>query len=175
MKDSTEHLEKENLIKMLEKLALKIEQMNSEISQLKHKLDKLNKINRSFGLKSLRNSEPLEFAKEIQGIASPSKKYFLSIRAITEMWKGRKNDILIIIRQHDLEQKQDLKALGIRIPITDISSFRTLTREIASLLYIACELKGIDTTLIFREILEDIYKNRESMLNEIKRKMDLKI
>ena len=66
-----------------------------------------------------------------------------------------------------------MKALGIRIPITDIVSFKTLTREIASLLFIACELKGIDINQIFREILEDINKEKDNMLNEIKKKMEL--
>ncbi len=173
MNESEDQLSKELFLENFERLSLKMEQMTSEISQMKHKLDKQDKFNRSFGLKTLQNSEPLDFAKDVHGIASPSKRYMLSVRAISEMWKGRKNDILIAIKQYDLEQKQDMKALGIRIPITDIISFKTLTREIASLLFIACELKGIDINQIFREILEDINKEKDNMLNEIKKKMEL--
>ena len=166
-------IDKELFLENFEKLSLKMEQLTSEVSQMKHKLDKINKYNRSFGLETIKNSASLDFAKDIHGISSPSKRYILSLRAVSEMWKGRRNDILISIRQYDLDKKQDLKALGIRIPITDIKTIQQLTREITSLLYIACELKGIDTTLIFREILEDINKNRDKMLDEIKSKMEL--
>ncbi len=155
------------------KLSLKVEQLTDEISHMKRKFDKMNKFNRSFGLKSLRNSEPLEFAQDVNGIGSPTKKYILSIRAITEEWKGRKNDILITIRQFDNEKSQDLKSLGIRIPINDIKNIRLLTKEIISLLYIACELKGVEINEILREILVNINQERPKMLNEIKEKMNL--
>ena len=155
------------------KLSLKVEQLTDEISYMKRKFDKMNKFNRSFGLKSLRNSEPLEFAQDVNGIGSPTKKYILSIRAITEEWKGRKNDILITIRQLDNETSQDLKSLGIRIPINDIKNIRLLTKEIISLLYIACELKGVEINEILREILVTINQDGPKMLNEIKQKMNL--
>jgi len=107
----------ELFLEKFEKLALKVEQLTDEISKMKIKLDKNYKLNRTFGLKSIRNSESLEFAKDIIGIGSPTKRYLLSIRAITEEWKGRKNDIFLTIRQQEKETHLDLKALGIRIPI----------------------------------------------------------
>jgi len=155
------------------KLSLKVEQLTDEISHMNRKFDKMNKFNRSFGLKSLRNSEPLEFAQDVYGIGSPTKKYILSIRAITEEWKGRKNDILITIRQLDNETSQDIKSLGIRIPINDIRNIRLLTKEIISLLYIACELKGVEINEILREILVNINQDGRLMLSEIKEKMNL--
>lgn len=162
---------KEIFLEKFEKLSLKIEQLTDEISKMKMKLDKSNKMNRTFGLKALRNSEPLDFAKDINGIGSPSKKYILSIRAITEQWLGRKNDILISIRQQEKETHQDLKTLGIRIPINDIKNIRTLTKEIISLLYIACELKGIEINEILRDIIVEVNKDGHKMINEIKQKM----
>ena len=155
------------------KLSLKVEQLTNEISHMNRKFDKMNKFNRSFGLKSLRNSETLEFAQDVNGIGSPTKKYILSIRAITEEWKGRKNDILIAIRQLDNESSQDIKSLGIRIPINDIRNIRLLTKEIISLLYISCELKGVEINEILREILVNINQDGPKMLNEIKQKMNL--
>ncbi|MHA1274841.1 MAG: hypothetical protein ACTSQS_15610 [Promethearchaeota archaeon] len=149
-------------------MSLKIEQLANEISQLKLKMNKSNKINRTFGLKTIRNSEPLKFAKDILGIGSPTKRYLLSIRAITEEWKGRKNDILITIRQQEKETHMDLKALGIRIPINDIKTFRNLAKEVISLLYIACELKGIEINDVLREILIDINKQGKEMVEEVK-------
>lgn len=101
-------------------LSLKIEQLTDEVSKFRMKSDKSNKINRSFGLKALRNSTPLDFAHDVFGIGSPTKRYLLSIRSITEEWKGRKNDILLTIRQQEKETHMDLKALGIRIPLNDI-------------------------------------------------------
>jgi len=155
------------------KLSLKVEQLTDEISHMNRKFDKMNKFNRSFGLKSLRNSEPLEFAQDVNGIGSPTKKYILSIRAITEEWKGRKNDILITIRQLDNETSQDIKSLGIRIPINDIRNIRLLTKEILSLLYISCELKGVEINEILRDLLIEINQDGPKMLNEIKEKMNL--
>lgn len=155
------------------KLSLKVEQLTNEISHMNRKFDKMNKFNRSFGLKSLRNSEPLEFAQDVNGIGSPTKKYILSIRAITEEWKGRKNDILIAIRQLDNETSQDIKSLGIRIPINDIRNIRLLTKEIIALLYISCELKGVEINEILRDLLIEINQDGPKMLNEIKDKMNL--
>ena len=155
------------------KLSLKVEQLTDEISHMNRKFDKMNKFNRSFGLKSLRNSEPLEFAQDVNGIGSPTKKYILSIRAITEEWKGRKNDIIISIRQLDNETSQDIKSLGIRIPINDIRNIRLLTKEILSLLYIACELKGVEINEILRDLLIEINQDGPKILNEIKDKMNL--
>lgn len=155
------------------KLSLKVEQLTNEISHMNRKFDKMNKFNRSFGLKSLRNSETLEFAQDVNGIGSPTKKYILSIRAITEEWKGRKNDILIAIRQLDNETSQDIKSLGIRIPINDIRNIRLLTKEILSLLYIACELKSVEINEILRDLLIEINQDGPKMINEIKQKMNL--
>ncbi|MCK4286449.1 MAG: hypothetical protein KAX18_09620, partial [Candidatus Lokiarchaeota archaeon] len=110
---SYENIE-ELFLEKFEKLALSVEQLTDEISKMKIKLDKNYRLNRTFGLKTIRNSEPLDFAKDVMGIGSPTKKYVLSLRAITEEWKGRKNDILITIRQQEKETHMDLKALGIR-------------------------------------------------------------
>ena len=162
---------KEAFLEKFEKLFLKVEQLTEEVSKMKTKLDKSNKMNRSFGLKSIRNSEPLDFAKGINGIGSPTKNYILSIRAITEEWKGRKNDIMIAIRQQDKETHQDLKALGVRIPINDIKNIRKLSKEVISLLYVACELKGIEINDILREILLEVNKDGSKMINEIKQKI----
>ncbi|MHA1294813.1 MAG: hypothetical protein ACTSQJ_19410 [Promethearchaeota archaeon] len=167
------NLNKELFLEKFEKLSLRVEQLTSEISKMKNKLDKTNKINRTFGLKALRNSRKLEFAQDIFGIGSPTKRYLLSIRAISEEWKGRKKDFLITIRQQEKETHMDLKALGIRIPINDIKSISILTKEIISLLYIACELKGIEINTILREILQDINTEGHSIVHEIKQIMRL--
>ena len=164
---------KEIFLDKFEKLSLKVEQLTNEISDMKRKFDKMNKMNRSFGLKTLRNSEPLDFAQDIEGIGSPTKKYSLSLRAITENWKGRKNDILITIKQQEKETLQDQKSLGIRIPINDVKTFRTLSKEVLSFLYIACELKGIEINEILRDILVEINEQGPKILGEIKDKMKI--
>lgn len=154
-----------------EKLALKVEQLTDEISKMKDKLDKNYKLNRTFGLKSLRNSESLEFAKDIMGIGSPTKRYLLSLRAITEEWKGRKNDVLLTIRQQEKETHLDLKALGIRIPINDIKNISLLAKEILSLLYVSCDLHDMAINEILRDIITEINENGYKMVQEIKQKM----
>ena len=161
----------EIFIKKFEKLALKIEQLTDEISKMKAKLDKNYKVNRTFGLKTVRNSQPLNFARDVMGIGSPTKRYLLSLRAITEEWKGRKNDILITIRQQEKETQMDLKALGIRIPISDIKNIRVLAKQILSLLYISCELRGLAINEILREVLTEINEEGNKMVQEIKQKM----
>ncbi len=172
MKNIESELEiKEVFLEKFEKLSLRVEQLTDEISKMNRKFDKSNKINRTFGLKAIGNSEPLDFAKNVSGIGSPTKKYILSIRAITEHWKGRRNDIMITIHQQDKESQRDLKALGIRIPINDIKKIRTLSKEIFSLLYVACELKGIEINEILRDILLEINEEGPKMISEIKQKM----
>jgi hypothetical protein len=173
MSDYDNLINKELFLEKFEKLSLQVEQLTDEISKMKNKLNKSNLINRSFGLKAIRNSEPLEFAKEVHGIGSPTKRYILSIRAITESWKGRKNDILIIIRQQEEETHMDLKALGIRIPINDIKTLQILARQILSLLYISCNLKGIEINEILRDTLSQINKDGSALVHEIKEKMVL--
>jgi len=159
------------VLEKFEKLSLKIEQLTNEISKIKTKLDRNYKLNRTFGLKSLRNSEPLNFAKEIIGIGSPTKRYIMSLRAITEEWKGRKNDVLLTIRQQEKETNLDIKALGIRIPINDIKTLSILAKQILSLLYISCELHGIAINEILREIITEINNEGQKMVQEIKQKM----
>ncbi|MBY9007481.1 MAG: hypothetical protein KGD63_12055 [Candidatus Lokiarchaeota archaeon] len=171
MDTSKDKIAEELLLKKFEKLSLNVEKLTDEITQLKHKMDKNNKINRSFGLKSLKNSVPLDFAKDVMGIGSPTKRYLLSIRGISEEWKGKKNDFLIAIRQQEKETHTDLKSLGIRIPIDDIKSISVLSREILSLLYISCELKGIEINNILRELLSEINQDGLKMVREIKNKM----
>jgi hypothetical protein len=173
MSNRESNVSKELFLANFEKLSARVEQLTSEISLLKGKLDKTNLINRSFGLKALKNSQPLDFAKDVMGIGSPTKDYKLSIRAISEEWKGRKNDVLIAIRQQDKESRSDVKSLGIRIPISDIKNIRILTQEVLSLLFIACELKNTDINDILRDILQEINKNSKKMINEIKQKMIL--
>jgi len=165
---------KEVFLEKFQKLSLKVEQLTDEISKLNNKLNKSNQMNRTFGLKALRNSEPLTFTQDVKGIGSPSKLYVLSIRAITEQWQGRKNDILITVSQKERETGQDQKSLGIRIPINDIKSLRDLSKEIISILYIACELKGIEINDILRDIILEVNKNGYTMINEIKQKMVFK-
>lgn len=164
----------EFFLEKFEKLSLKIEQLMKLNLEMKFKLDKNYKINRTFGLKSLRNSEPLDFAKDVFGIGSPTKRYLLSLRAITEDWKGRKNDILIAVRQQEKETQMDLKSLGIRIPIDNIKSIRILSKQILSLLYISCELRGIPINDILRDILTEINENGHKIVQEIKQKMKFK-
>jgi hypothetical protein len=165
---------KEVFLEKFQKLSLKVEQLTDEISKMNNKLNKSNQMNRTFGLKALRNSEPLNFTQDIKGIGSPSKLYVLSMRAITEQWQGRKNDILITISQKERETGQDQKSLGIRIPINDIKSLRDLSKEIISILYIACELKGIEINEILRDLIGEVNKNGYAMLSEIKQKMVFK-
>jgi len=161
----------ELFLEKFEKLALKVEQLTDEISKMKIKLDKNYKLNRTFGLKSIRNSESLEFAKDIIGIGSPTKRYLLSIRAITEEWKGRKNDIFLTIRQQEKETHLDLKALGIRIPINDIKTISLLAKEILSLLYVSCDLHDMAINEILRDIITEINEKGYKMVQEIKQKM----
>lgn len=163
--------DRELFLEKFSNLSLKVEQLTEEISKMNRKLDKENKFNRTFGLKALRNSQPLDFTKDVNGIGSPTKRYLLSIRSISEEWKGRKNDILLIIRQQEKETLMDLKALGIRIPLNDIKKLRVLTKEIISLLYIACELKGIEINEILRDVLSEINEEGSKMVDEIKKKM----
>ncbi|MBD3198069.1 MAG: hypothetical protein GF317_23665 [Candidatus Lokiarchaeota archaeon] len=174
MSNNCENVEKELFLDKIERLSLQIEKLSSDISQMKHKLDKSNKINRSFGLKSLQNSTPLTFSKDIFGIGSPTKRYLLSVRAITEEWKGRKNDFLISIRQQDKETHRDLKSLGVRIPIEDIKNLTILSREILSLLYVSCELKGVEINDILREVLTDINEKGSEIVKEIKNNLIFK-
>jgi len=171
MSDSENLIDRELFLEKFEKLSLKIEQLTSEITKMKEKLDKSNKVNRHFGLEAIRNSVPLEFAKEVQGLGSPSKKYILSIRSVSEVWKGRKNDYLIAIRQQEKETSMDIKALGIRIPVEDVKSLQLITRQILSLLYVACELKGIEINEILRDTLTQINTNGYNMVQEVKSKM----
>ncbi|MFX1464516.1 MAG: hypothetical protein ACFFBF_15950, partial [Promethearchaeota archaeon] len=102
---------------------------------------------------------------------SPTKRYLLSLRAITEEWKGRKNDILITIRQQEKETHMDLKALGIRIPINDIKNISILAKQILSILYISCELRGLPINEILREIISEINEEGNKIVQEIKQKM----
>jgi len=172
--DNCENLiDKELFLDKFEKLSLKVEQLTEEISKMKNKLDRSNKINRSFGLEAIRNSEPLTFTSEIKGIGSPSKRYIFSIRAISENWKGRKNDVLLTIRQQEKETQMDLKALGIRIPINDTKNLQILAKEILSLLYISCDLNGLEINAILRDTLTEINSKSYDMLQEIKTKMKL--
>ena len=173
MSDSEILVDKELFLEKFEKMSIKIEQLTLEISKMKEKLDKTNKINRSFGLDALRNSKSLTFAREIQGIKSPTKLYILSIRTVSELWKGRKNDFLITIRQQEKETHKDLKALGIRIPINDMKNLTILAKEFLSMLYVSSELKGIEITEILREVISQINKDGQSMVREIKQNMML--
>ena len=171
MSESENLIDRELFLEKFEKMSLKIEQLTLEIMKMKEKLGKSNKINRSFGLEAIRNSKPLTFAKEINGIKSPTKLYILSIRTISELWKGRKNDFLITIRQQEKETRRDIKALGIRIPINDMKNLTTLTKEVLSMLYISSELKGIEVTEILREIISQINNKGQSMVREVKQNL----
>ena len=171
MSDNDILMDKELFLEKFEKMSLKIEQLTLEISKMKEKLEKSNKINRSFGLEALRNSKPLTFAREIHGIKSPTKRYIMSIRTVSEMWKGRRNDFLIAIRQQEKETHMDIKALGIRIPVDDLKNLSTLAKEVLSMLYISSELKGIEITEILREIISQINKQGQSMVHEVKQNL----
>ncbi|MHA1235308.1 MAG: hypothetical protein ACTSQL_09525 [Promethearchaeota archaeon] len=95
----------------------------------------------------------------------------MSIRTVSELWKGRKNDFLIAIRQQEKENQKDLKALGIRIPVDDMKNLTTLTKEVLSMLYISSELKGIEITEILREIISQINNDGQSMVREVKQNL----
>ncbi|NVM44514.1 MAG: hypothetical protein HWN79_06335 [Candidatus Lokiarchaeota archaeon] len=173
MSESENIIDKELFLEKFEKMSLKIEQLTLEISKMREKLEKTNKINRSFGLEALKNSKPLTFAREIHGIKSPTKLYILSIRTVSELWKGRKNDFLLAIRQQEKETHMDLKALGIRIPIDDMKNLTTLAKEVLSMLYISSELKGIEVTEILRDIISQINKDGQEMVREVKENVAL--
>ena len=173
MSESENEIGKELFLEKFEKMSLKIEQLTLEISKMREKLEKTNKINRSFGLEALKNSKPLTFAREIHGIKSPTKLYILSIRTVSELWKGRKNDFLLAIRQQEKETHMDLKALGIRIPIDDMKNLTTLAKEVLSMLYISSELKGIEVTEILRDIISQINKDGQAMVREVKENVGL--
>jgi hypothetical protein len=95
----------------------------------------------------------------------------MSIRTVSELWKGRKNDFLIAIRQQENETHLDLKALGIRIPVDDTKNLTILTKEVLSMLYVSSELKGIEITEILREIISQINKKGQSMVHEVKQNL----
>lgn len=92
---------KEIINDKFEVLSLKLEKLTSEMEKVTNRIEESNKLDIAFGLKTLRNSNPLDFTQDIFGIGSSTKNYLLSIRAITQEWKGRKNDFLITIRQQD--------------------------------------------------------------------------
>jgi hypothetical protein len=171
MNDCDNLIDKELFLEKFEKLSLKVEQLALEISKLKEKLDKSNKINRSFGLEAIRYSQPLNFTKEVHGMQSPTKRYILSIRSISEVWKGRKNDYLLVIRQQERETHLDLKALGIRIPVDDIKNLESLAKQILSLLYTSCDLKGLEINEVLRNIINQINEEGAQMVQEVKEKM----
>jgi predicted HAD superfamily phosphohydrolase len=98
----------------------------------------------------------------------------MSIRTVSELWKGRKNDFLIAIRQQEKETQKDLKALGIRIPVDDMKNLTTLTKEVLSMLYVSSELKGIEITEILREIISQINNEGQNMVREVKQNLLLK-
>jgi predicted HAD superfamily phosphohydrolase len=98
----------------------------------------------------------------------------MSIRTVSELWKGRKNDFLIAIRQQEKETQKDIKALGIRIPVDDMKNLTTLTKEVLSMLYVSSEIKGIEITEILREIISQINKEGQSMVHEVKQNLLLK-
>ena len=173
MSENENVIDKELFLEKFEKMSLKIEQLTLEISKMREKLEKTNKINRSFGLEALKNSKPLTFAREIHGIRSPTKLYILSIRTVSELWKGRKNDFLLAIRQQEKETHMDLKALGIRSPIDDMKNLTTLAKEVLSMLYISSELKGIEVTEILRDIVSQINKDGQEMVREVKENVAL--
>ena len=64
------NIDKELFLDKFEKMSLKLEQLTDEVTKIRMKLDTSNRISRSFGLKSLRNSNPLDFAKDVQGIGA---------------------------------------------------------------------------------------------------------
>jgi hypothetical protein len=165
------NVDKELFLDKFEKLSLKIEQLAEEISKMKNKLDQSNKINRSFGLEAIQNSKTLTFANDIHGIGSPSKKYIMSIRAVSELWKGRKNDFLLVIRQQEKETQMDIKALGIRIPVDDIKTISHLAKQILSIMYVSTQLRGIEINVILRDLLTEINNDGYKMLQEVKEKM----
>ncbi|MFW9949990.1 MAG: hypothetical protein ACFFKA_07685 [Candidatus Thorarchaeota archaeon] len=171
MSDCENLIDKELFLEKFEKLSLKVEQLTSEISKLKEKLNKSNIINRTFGLEAIKNSQPLSFTKEVFGIQSPEKRYILSIRSVSEQWHGRKNDYLLVVRQQERETHMDVKALGIRIPIDDIKNLESLAKQVLSLLYASCELQGLQINDILREILTQINEEGTKMIQEVKERM----
>jgi hypothetical protein len=67
----------------------------------------------------------------------------------------------------------DLKALGIRIPVKDIKNIRSLAKNILSLLFVSCNLRGLEINDVLRELLTEINNEGPSMVQEIKDKMIL--
>ena len=157
-----------------EDIVAKLEKISTQIEQLDTKINTVQKGGLSFGLKVLRTSKPLDFLTDIEGKGTATKKYVLSFRAIAENWKGSKNDFLLIIRQLERENNQDIKALGIRIGL-DIRILSQLVKESLSLLYVVCELKNIAINDILKVILNDINENGKKMIQELKEMMDLPI
>ncbi len=164
-------MDKELFLAKFEKLSLSVEKLSSEITQLKSMMEKNAKINRPFGLKAIKNSKALDFAGDVYGLSSPSKKYLISFRFIQEEWKGHKNDLLITVRQQIKENGDDLNAIGIRVPLDDVKTLRVLARQIISLLFVSCELKQIEINDILREILQDISKDGNKIMSEIRGKL----
>lgn len=169
MSQHESHVNKELFLEKIEKLSLTVEKLTQDVSNIKNTLEKLSNTDKGFGIEAIHKSCLLDFPKDIHGLYSSSKKYLISIRLINE-WKEQKNDYLLIVRQQDKENNQDLKALGIRIPVEDIKTLSQLAREIISLLYIACDLKGIEINEVLRDILQYINSNGLKMVNEIKQK-----
>ncbi|MHA1781893.1 MAG: hypothetical protein ACTSUL_00540, partial [Promethearchaeota archaeon] len=137
-------VKKELFLDKFERLSLRIEQLTEEITKLKDEIKGTNKFSRTFGLEAINNSEELSFSKDIFGLSSPSKKYLFSIRLVVKNWHGQKDNFLLLIRQKDQITGEDVKVLGIRIPIRETRTIHMLAREILSLLYISCEINGIE-------------------------------
>jgi len=53
-------------------------------------------------------------------------------------------------------------------------TLRGLSKEVLSILYVACELKGIEINEILRDLIGEVNKNGYAMLSEIKQKMVFK-
>jgi hypothetical protein len=161
----------DDLYNKIGQLFVKIEKMADDIGIVKNNLDKYQKIKKSFGLKAIAKSSPLEYFDEIDGIGTQTKKYKMVFRFIKEEWKSAVNDFLIGLKQVDRESNLDLKALGIRIPVDDPKKLRKLAKQVLSLLHISCEINNIDSTNILREVIQEINENSVQMVKGVKEKI----
>ena len=61
--------------------------------------------------------------------------------------------------------------MGIRIPVDDIKNLESLAKQILSLLYTSCDLKGLEINEVLRNIINQINEEGAQMVQEIKEKM----
>lgn len=161
----------DDLYNKLGQLFVAVEKITDDVALIKNNLDMISKTKGSFGLKAIAKSSILKNFEPIEGIGTGTKKYKLFFRFIKDEWKSTVNDFLIGVKQQDRSSNYDLKALGIRIHITDTKKLRQLAKQVLSLLHISCKINNSDSTGILREIIQEINAKSDIMIKDLRDKI----